>query len=116
MFSEEAVAKLDNFTLENGKPATFRRLLLNQCQEEFEKDKKLQVVPDEVKATMDIDDLDQLNIRERKAKNHVFGNMIFIGELFKEKVAPPPPKAVFLCLTVYVLLPPYKAPCNNKTG
>lgn len=80
------MAGLDNFIMANGKTATFRRLLLNQCQEEFEKDKKVFVVPVEEKQRMPKDELEQLLLKERRDKAHVFGNMIFIGELFKEKM------------------------------
>jgi hypothetical protein len=86
-FSEESVKTMEKFTeTEDGKKVTFRRLLLNQCQEEFEKEKKLEVLSKEEMAGLDEDEREQVLLRERRCKVRSLGNIIFIAEMFKEKM------------------------------
>ena len=86
-FSEEAVQDMEKFTdTEDGKKETFRRLLLNQCQEEFEKEKKMEVLTVEEIAALEPAEREQALIKERKTKIRSLGNVLFIGELFKEKM------------------------------
>jgi len=67
----------------SGKPHTFKRLLLNKCQEEFEKENYVQAeldalppdTPDEVKESI-----------VKKAKRRMLGNIRFIGELYKQRM------------------------------
>lgn len=86
-FSEEAVETMENFTVTEGaKQQTFRRLLLNQCQEEFEKEKKLEVLSKAEMAQLSEDEREQVLLKERRCKVRSLGNIIFIAELFKEKM------------------------------
>jgi hypothetical protein len=85
-FSEESVQGMEKFESESGKKMSFRRLLLNQCQEEFEKEKKLTVLTPAEKAELSAADREMTELTARKTKVRSLGNIIFIGELFKEKM------------------------------
>jgi uncharacterized protein YihD (DUF1040 family) len=61
----------------NAKPQTFKRLLLNKCQEEFEKENSIDY--------SGIPDAEHESTR-KKAKARMLGNIRFIGELFKTKI------------------------------
>lgn len=78
--------KFPEFVDENNpdaKPHTFKRLLLNKCQEEFEKEN---VVEEELaKLPDDTDPAHKEQIR-KQAKNRMLGNIRFIGELYKCKM------------------------------
>ena len=69
------------------KPHTFKRLLLNKCQEEFEKENSLQA---ELDALPDMEDekLKEAHKEQvrKKAKQRMLGNMSFIGQLYKQKM------------------------------
>ena len=71
----------------DAKPHTYKRLLLNKCQEEFEKENNLQ---DEFDALPDLGDEklngEQKEILRKKAKQRMLGNIRFIGELYKQKM------------------------------
>ncbi|KAI2659138.1 Eukaryotic translation initiation factor 4 gamma 3 [Labeo rohita] len=54
----------------------FRKLLLNRCQKEFERDK--------------VDDVEELDEAKDKARRRSTGNIKFIGELFKLKMLTEP--------------------------
>eukprot|EP01048_Picozoa_sp_COSAG05_P021900 COSAG05_NODE_4179_length_1636_cov_1.691607_1_plen_267_part_00 len=84
-FSEEAIQTMEKFNTD-GKKASFRRLLLNQCQEEFEKEKKLAVLSNEEKASLSEAEREMVELKERRTKIRSRGNIIFIAELFKEKM------------------------------
>eukprot|EP01089_Gocevia_fonbrunei_P005229 TRINITY_DN1545_c0_g1_i1.p1 TRINITY_DN1545_c0_g1~~TRINITY_DN1545_c0_g1_i1.p1 ORF type:complete len:1326 (+),score=322.33 TRINITY_DN1545_c0_g1_i1:99-4076(+) len=62
---------------ENAKPRqfTFKRILLNKCQEQFEKAKAAEAAEEA-----------GLKAPQEKTKRRMFGNIIFIGELYKEKM------------------------------
>eukprot|EP00656_Telonema_subtile_P019165 TRINITY_DN2043_c0_g1_i17.p1 TRINITY_DN2043_c0_g1~~TRINITY_DN2043_c0_g1_i17.p1 ORF type:complete len:547 (-),score=116.98 TRINITY_DN2043_c0_g1_i17:274-1914(-) len=65
-----------------GQPISFRRLLLNKCQKEFEKEQELAEVEDE---------------NERgKMKRRMLGNIKFIGELYLKKMLMD--KIMFVCM------------------
>ena len=82
----------------------FRKILLNKCQKEFEKEKQddLQMEEDRNK-TFDTEKekkewLEELDYRELKNRRRTLGNIRFIGELFKLKVR------VFQSNTFYYLM------------
>ena len=77
------------------KKKTFRKLLLNKCQQEFEKDKESDKVIAELKkkveeAAPDSEERKQLeeelSEKEYQIQRKYLGNIKFIGELFKIKV------------------------------
>ncbi|ELR15137.1 MIF4G domain containing protein [Acanthamoeba castellanii str. Neff] len=81
---------------DNGKKQNFRRLLLNRCQKEFEKKTQLDEDADKLSP-------EDKELREAKAKTRMFGNIIFIGELFKLRMLTD--KIMHGCVIV-TLLPP----------
>ena len=65
------------------KPHTFKRLLLNKCQEEFEKENSIQEQIDALGA----DATDAQKAQTVKAvKTRMLGNIRFIGELYKQRM------------------------------
>jgi len=62
----------------DAKPHTFKRLLLNKCQEEFEKENTI----DYSEAAND----EEREVIRKKAKTRMLGNIIFIGELYKTRM------------------------------
>ncbi|KAL6061260.1 Eukaryotic translation initiation factor 4 gamma 2 [Balamuthia mandrillaris] len=79
----------------NGKKETFRRLLLNKCQEEFENKAAIEKELEKLSAE---DKLEQ----ELKVRNRLLGNIVFIGELFKLQMLTD--KIIHTCV-IAVLLP-----------
>ena len=78
--------KFPEFPDENNpeaKPHTFKRLLLNKCQEEFEKEN---VVEEEIKGLPEDCPEEEKEMKRKKAKNRMLGNIRFIGELYKCKM------------------------------
>ncbi|XP_072101349.1 eukaryotic translation initiation factor 4 gamma 3 isoform X4 [Mobula birostris] len=77
-----------------GVSVNFRKLLLNRCQKEFEKDKADDVVNEkkqkEIDATIKSEEKsrlqDELEESKDKARRRSIGNIKFIGELFKLKM------------------------------
>ncbi|XP_038677215.1 eukaryotic translation initiation factor 4 gamma 3-like isoform X6 [Scyliorhinus canicula] len=77
-----------------GATVNFRKLLLNRCQKEFEKDKADDVVNEkrqkEIDATAKTEEKsrlqDELEESKDKARRRSIGNIKFIGELFKLKM------------------------------
>jgi len=67
----------------DAKPHTFKRLLLNKCQEEFEKEN---VVEEELAKLPEETDPSVKEQIRKKAKNRMLGNIRFIGELYKCKM------------------------------
>lgn len=87
---------LPDFPSEEGdnKPITFRRVLLNTCQDEFEgtalqKDK-----------AGSINAVREREVAERAVKQRTLGNIRLIGELFKEKMVPE--QIIQVCITELV--------------
>ncbi|KAL5007496.1 hypothetical protein ScPMuIL_016302 [Solemya velum] len=68
-----------NFEPQNSNITTFRRLLLNKCQDEFENRSKATEVYDRKDAPLDDEEMEQYHIAKRK----MLGNIKFIGELGK---------------------------------
>lgn len=60
------------------KPMTFRRVLLNTCQDEFEG------ASDARKKVQDITDEGQRELQERSVRNRTLGNVRLISELYKK--------------------------------
>lgn len=84
---------------DEGKPVTFRRILLNSCQEEFEGAANMRA--EIQKMTKAEDEVERFE-KEKLLKLRTLGNIRLIGELFKLKVIPE--KIVHYC--VQMLLGP----------
>jgi hypothetical protein len=69
-------SKCPSFTDEDGGELSFRRLLLNRCQREFE-DKNRELTP---AANQTVGDMIEA---EFKMKRRILGNIRFVGELFR---------------------------------
>ncbi|XP_020249679.1 LOW QUALITY PROTEIN: eukaryotic translation initiation factor 4G-like [Asparagus officinalis] len=77
---------LPDFT-ENDEKITFRRLLLNKCQEEFERGEREQAEADRVEEEGEIKQSQQEREEKRiKARRRMLGNIRLIGELYKKKM------------------------------
>eukprot|EP00249_Psilotum_nudum_P023070 c28740_g1_i1 orf=193-2736(+) len=78
---------------QDGKPVTFRRILLNICQEQFEgADAMRAEIRQMIKPEQELEKQD----KERLLKLRTLGNIRFIGELFKQKMIPE--KIVHYCI------------------
>uniref|UniRef100_A0A3B5L0X6 Eukaryotic translation initiation factor 4 gamma 1 n=1 Tax=Xiphophorus couchianus TaxID=32473 RepID=A0A3B5L0X6_9TELE len=74
-----------------GATVNFRKLLLNRCQKEFEKDKDDDEIFEKKQKELEADEVKQRLIEELedakdKARRRSLGNIKFIGELFKLKM------------------------------
>jgi len=95
---EQAKAGANKFT-------EFKRILINKCQEEFQKEDQIKeaeeltkkvkesVLAEEAKTPMDEKkvralklELQEANLKRQKIKDKVLGNIKFIGELYKKKI------------------------------
>jgi hypothetical protein len=71
--------KCKTVTKEDGKPITFRQIMLNKCQRMFEM------------FTIPVTFLEQPDIEKRNKENHyALGNILFLGELFNRNLVPAP--------------------------
>ncbi|KAJ7565739.1 hypothetical protein O6H91_02G072900 [Diphasiastrum complanatum] len=73
--------------IENGEKITFKRLLLDKCQEEFESGEREQKAAVEEEQDGRIKVLDEERERKRwEARKRTLGNVLFIGELYKKRM------------------------------
>eukprot|EP01018_Ginkgo_biloba_P033520 Gb_34242 [translate_table: standard] len=85
-FCVDLAADLPEFN-ENNEKVTFKRVLLNKCQEEFERGEREQAEADRYEE----DDEVKISEEEReqirvKARRRMLGNIRFIGELYKKSM------------------------------
>lgn len=87
---------LPDFPSEEGdnRPITFRRVLLNTCQDEFEGTALEKDKADSINAAR------EREMAERAVKQRTLGNIRLIGELFKEKMVPE--QIIQVCITELV--------------
>jgi len=79
----ESFPEFPDDTKPGAKPHTFKRLLLNKCQEEFEKEN---VVARELLALPENTPKEKKDFIRSQAKKRMLGNIRFIGELYKQKM------------------------------
>jgi translation initiation factor 4G len=80
---ESAFPRLDGGENTKVKKVTFKRCLLNKCQEEFERADRYDEMNDE--ETMGLDATAKAS-KTRRVRNRMLGNIKFIGELFAQKI------------------------------
>ncbi|KAJ0961804.1 hypothetical protein J5N97_029632 [Dioscorea zingiberensis] len=79
-------AELPDFS-ENNEKITFKRLLLNKCQEEFERGEREQAEADKADEEGEIQQTEGEREEKRiKARRRMLGNIRLIGELYKKKM------------------------------
>jgi translation initiation factor 4G len=80
---DPAFPRLDGGENSKVKKVTFKRCLLNKCQEEFERADCYNEMNDE--ETMGLDDTAKAS-KTRRVRNRMLGNIKFIGQLFAQKI------------------------------
>ncbi|KAK9911162.1 hypothetical protein M0R45_035084 [Rubus argutus] len=79
-------AELPDFSEDNEK-ITFKRLLLNKCQEEFERGEREQVEANKADEEGEVKQSEEEREEKRiKARRRMLGNIRFIGGLYKKKM------------------------------
>ncbi|URD89762.1 eukaryotic translation initiation factor [Musa troglodytarum] len=72
---------------ENNEKITFKRLLLNKCQEEFERGEREQAEANQVEEEGDVKQSEEEREEKRlQARRRMLGNIRLIGELYKKKM------------------------------
>lgn len=85
-FCYHLAAVLPDFSEENEK-ITFKRLLLNKCQEEFERGEREQEEANKVEEEGEVKQSEEEREEKRiKARRRMLGNIRLIGELYKKKM------------------------------
>ncbi|KAH7427227.1 hypothetical protein KP509_10G035100 [Ceratopteris richardii] len=79
-FCKQLAADMPEFT-EDGEKVTFKRVLLNKCQEEFHRGEKEQEEASESEQDSRVEEQEE---KQLKAKRRMLGNIRFIGELYKK--------------------------------
>ncbi|KAM0934209.1 putative MIF4G-like, type 3, MIF4G-like domain superfamily protein [Dioscorea sansibarensis] len=79
-------SELPDFSVNNEK-ITFKRLLLNKCQEEFERGEREQAEAEKAEEEGEIEQSEGVREEKRiKARRRMLGNIRLIGELYKKKM------------------------------
>ncbi|KAL9243458.1 hypothetical protein vseg_017343 [Gypsophila vaccaria] len=85
-FCHHLASELPDLSVENEK-ITFRRLLLNKCQEEFERGEREEQEANNVDGEGDTEQSEQVREEKRvKARRRMLGNIRLIGELYKKRM------------------------------
>ncbi|XP_057979694.1 eukaryotic translation initiation factor 4G isoform X2 [Malania oleifera] len=85
-FCSHLSAELPDFS-EDDEKITFKRLLLNKCQEEFERGEREQEEANRVEEEGEIKQSEEEREEKRvKARRRMLGNIRLIGELYKKKM------------------------------
>ncbi|XP_057510519.1 eukaryotic translation initiation factor 4G-like [Actinidia eriantha] len=85
-FCYHLAGKLPNFGEDNEK-ITFKRLLLNKCQEEFERGEREQQEADRADQEGEVKQSEEQREEKRiQARRRMLGNIRLIGELYKKKM------------------------------
>ncbi|MED6212624.1 hypothetical protein PIB30_085285 [Stylosanthes scabra] len=84
-FCSHLAAELPDFSEDNEK-ITFKRLLLNKCQEEFERGEREQEEANKVDEGEVKQSDEQREEKRIKARRRMLGNIRLIGELYKKKM------------------------------
>uniref|UniRef100_A0A7C9APQ7 Eukaryotic translation initiation factor 4G n=1 Tax=Opuntia streptacantha TaxID=393608 RepID=A0A7C9APQ7_OPUST len=85
-FCYDLASELPDLSVDNEK-ITFRRLLLNKCQEEFERGEREEQEANEADGEGEIRQTEEEREEKRlKARRRMLGNIRLIGELYKKKM------------------------------
>ncbi|PON99783.1 Armadillo-type fold containing protein [Trema orientale] len=95
--------ELPVFIDDNDKMITFKRLLLNKCQEEFERGKREKEEANKADEEGEVIQYEAESGEKRiKARRRMFGNIRLIGELYKEYMLPE--KIIHHCIQILLAL------------